>query len=115
MIYAFSEDQKKEIEKSGMMVIELKRYLIKKEAAKKAWKILTETVQKIHNAMMFLTEKLEDVFDKVSFVVEKFYNKYGYKTSRRYWVVKLLSKCTGIEKKRIWNMTRHTFLARSCC
>lgn len=115
MIYAFSEDQKKEIEKSGMMVIEVKRYLIKKKAAKKAWKILMETVQKIHDAMMLLAEKLEDAFDKVSFVINEFCNKYGYETSRRYRAVKLLSKCTGIEKLRIWNMTRHRFLARSCC
>lgn len=115
MIYAFSEDQKKEIEKSGMMVIEVKRYLIKKEAAKKAWKILTETVRKIHDGMMLLAEKIGEVFDKAKFVIEEFCNKYGHQTSHRYQVVKLLSKCTGIEKLRIWNMTRHTFLARSCC
>lgn len=86
MIYAFSEEQKKEIEKSGVMVIEVN-----------------------------LAEKMDDVFDKVSFVIEEFCNKYEKKTSRRYQVVKLLSKCTGIEKLCIWNMNRHTFLARSCC
>lgn len=32
-----------------------------------------------------------------------------------YKAVKTLSKCTGLEKREVWKMTRHTRLARSCC
>lgn len=119
MIYAFTQSEKKQIESSGMMVVEFKRNLRMIESISKA-------VSHARNGLMKLIEvvgriccevckKLIGMVDDIKLAFEEIQENYDYPTSRRYKVVKILSKCTGLEKREVWKMTRYTRLARSCC
>ena len=99
MVLAFTEAEKAKIESSGMMVIEFKRNLKRIN----------------HTCKAVFCEKFDEAMDDLKLAIEEIKKKVGYSNSWRYKVVKILSKCTGIEKKSIWKMTRHTYLARSCC
>lgn len=119
MVYAFTEAEKQQIESRGMLVVEFKRNLKRAEhfgkAISKAWNDLMELAEKISKAISVLCEKFSEVADNVRLAFEEIRENYDYPTSRRYKVVKILSKCTGLEKREVWKITRRTHLARSCC
>lgn len=119
MIYAFTEAEKKQVESRGMMVIEFKRNLKMIEsvskAVSKAWEELLKLAEAIGKACYEFCKKFNEAVDDIRLAFEKIRENYDYPTARRYKVVKILSKCTGLEKKEIWKMTRYTCLARSCC
>ena len=119
MVYAFTETEKKQIENCGMLVVEFKRNLKREEnfgkAISKAWDSLMELAEKIGRVIGVLCEKFSEVADNVRLALEEIRENYDYPTSRRYKVVKILSKCTGLEKREVWKITRRTHLARSCC
>lgn len=119
MIYAFTEMEKKQIESRGMMVIEFKRNLKMIEsmskAVSKAWEKLMKLAETVGKVCYEVCKKFNEVVDDIRLAFEEIRENYDYPTSRRYKVVKILSKCTGLEKKEVWKMTRHTRLARSCC
>lgn len=119
MVYAFTEAEKKKIENYGMLVVEFKRNLKRAEnfgkAISKAWDSLVELAEKIGKAIGVLCEKFREAVDNVRLAFEEIRENYDYPTSRRYKVVKILSKYTGLEKREVWKMTRRTHLARSCC
>ena len=100
MIYAFTETEKKQIESLGVMVVEFKRNL--------------KMIESMSKVVSQAWEKFKKAIDDIRLAFEEIRENYDYPTSRRYKVVKILSKCTGLEKKEIWKMTRHTRLARSC-
>lgn len=119
MVYAFTETEKRKIESCGMMVVEFKRNLKTIEsvskAASQAQDILMEIAEMVVKTIGVFFQKISEVMDNIRLTFEKIREKYDYPTSRRYQIVKILSKCTGLEKREIWKMTRCTRLARSCC
>lgn len=119
MVLAFTEAEKAKIESSGMMVIEFKRNLKRINHTCKAVFFALNEISKAAGILMeaihVFCEKFDEAIDDLKLAIEEIKKKVGYSNSRRYKVVKILSKCTGIEKKSIWKMTRHTYLARSCC
>lgn len=119
MVYAFTEAEKKQIESYGMMVIEFKRNLKMIEsiskAASKVWEKLMELAETVGKVCYEVCKKFKEVVDDIRLAFEEIRENYDYPTSRRYKVVKILSKCTGLEKREIWRMTRRSHLARSCC
>ena len=119
MIYAFTEAEKKQIESCGMMVIEFKRNLKMIESMSKAvsqtWEKLMELAEVAGKVCYEVCKKFNEVVDDIRLAFEEIRENYDYPTSRRYKIVKILSKCTGLEEEEIWKMTRYTRLARSCC
>lgn len=119
MIYAFTEMEKKQIESRGMMVIEFKRNLKMIEsmskAVSKAWEKLMELAETVGKVCYEVFKKFNEVVDDIRLAFNEISEASGCPISRRYKVVKILSKCTGLEKREIWRMTRRSHLARSCC
>lgn len=119
MVYAFTEAEKKQIESRGMMVVGLKRNLKMIEsmskAVSKAWEKLMKLAETVGKVCYEVFKKFNEVVDDIRLAFEGIRENYDYPTSRRYKVVKILSKCTGLEKREIWRMTRRSHLARSCC
>ena len=119
MVLAFTEAKKAKIESSGMMVIEFKRNLKRINHTCKAIALALDEISKavgiLMEAIHVFCEKFDEAMDDLKLAIEEIKEKVGYSNSWRYKVVKILSKCTGIEKKSIWKMTRRTHLARSCC
>lgn len=119
MVYAFTEIEKTQIESCGMMVVEFKHILKSTEdfrkAISKAQEIVKEAAKVIREIINTFCKKLNEAVDGLRFVFEEAKESYGYPISGRYKVVRMLSKCTGIEKREIWKLTRYTPLARSCC
>ena len=113
MIYAFTEAEKREIESHGMMVIEFKRDF--RKVVSLVCDSLMKFAEKISRAINVLCETFSDVEDNVRFAIEIIRESYTYHTSKRYMIVKILSKCTGLEKREVWKMTHRTHLARSYC
>ena len=116
MVYAFTETEKFQIENNGMMVVEFKRELRSIERLSKA--VIHDLMEMAKNIGYFIRvfiEKFNEMLDELSFFFVLIQENLGYSNSRRYKMVKILSKCTGIEKKSIWKMTRHIHFARSCC
>lgn len=113
MVYAFTEAEKKQIENCGMMVVEFKRDF--RKIVSQVWEIFMELAEKARRAINILCEKISEAADNVRLALEEIRENYDYSTSRRYKVVKILSKCTGLEKREVWKMTRRIHLARSCC
>lgn len=104
---------KKEIEKNGVMVIEFKRQMISTEKVlNNVSNVLQELMRKIINVINPIVEKLCEIFDKIRLIIDEVREITGYQTSRRYKLCKILSKYTGIEKRKLWKMTRHPWLAR---
>lgn len=119
MVYAFTEAEKKQIESRGMMVIEFKRNLKMIESVSKAvsqaWEKLMELAEAVGKVCYEVCEKFNEVVDDIRLAFNEISEASGCPISRRYKVVKILSKCTGLEKREIWRMTRRSHLARSCC
>ena len=119
MVYAFTEAEKKQIESCSMMVVEFKRNLRMIESMSKAvshaWNELMKLAETVGKACYEVFKKFNEAIDDIRFVLEETIERCNYPTSRRHRVVKILSKCTGLEKKEVWKMTRYTRLARSCC
>lgn len=119
MVLAFTEAEKAKIESSGMMVIEFKRNLKRINHIYKAIALALDEISKAYGILMevihVFCEKFYEAMDDLKLAIEEIKKKAGYSNSWRYKVVKILSKCTGIEKKSIWKMARRTHLARSCC
>lgn len=119
MVYAFTESEKKQIESYGMAVVEFKQKLKKMEAFLKsiseAWNDLTKLVGKISKIIDGFCKKFYEAMDNMRLVLEEIRESYNYPTSRRYKVVKILCKWTGMEKREVWKKTRRKHLARSCC
>jgi len=119
MIYAFTEAEKKQIESRGMMVVEFKRNLMVIEKVAKviyyAWDELLRLVDVFAEVAREFCEKFIEAVDNIRLAFNEISEAFGCPISRRYKVVKILSKCTGLEKREIWRMTRRSHLARSCC
>lgn len=119
MVLAFTEAEKAQIESNGMMVIEFKRNLKRIDHTCKAISLALNEISKAAGILMevirVFCEKFDEAMEDLKLFIEEIKEKVGYSNSRRYKFVSILSKCTGIEKKSIWKMTRHTYLARSCC
>lgn len=120
MVISFKEQDRTIIEAYGMTIIEFKRILYRME------KRIQDNWTELHNLAKDLTEKIvkawklfEDkpleAVDNIKFLFERIRERHHCSVSLRYRFVKTLSKCTGMESQKIWKMTRHTWLARSCC
>ena len=112
MVYAFTETEKKIINDSGYSVIEFKRAIKKMGATAKllsdTWKIIMEAAKKICESIVEFTESFNFAINEIS-------HKIGWNTNNRYKTVYMLSKCTGIERKCVWKLTRPLYLPRSNC
>lgn len=116
MVLSFEEKDRSVIESHGMTIIEFKRSLYKlSKNASNAYEIIKDAVYNVIKAWEVFKKKFLEAIDNVKFIVEQTMEAWNYPTSRRYRFVKALSKCTGIEKHKLWKITRHTWLARSCC
>ena len=116
MVIAFEEKDRAVIEARVTTIIEFKRRLYKlSEIARNAYEIIKDAIDKIEKAWEVFKTRFLEAIDNVKFMVEQIMETWHYPISRRYRVVKILSKCTGIEKLNLWKMTRHTWLARSYC
>lgn len=118
MVLAFTEEQKKEIEARGMIVIEFKRRIRNMgKTIDDAWRILRELANKATKAWNIFVEKFLEAVDGIKLVFEQISEAYHYSTSRRYRIVKVFSKCTGTDIRFWWNFTFkiRIWLARSCC
>lgn len=117
MVISFEEKDRAKIEAKGMNIMEYKRtlYRIYGKKITNDVIVLVDIVNKVYEAVTLLSETIIKVVDNVKFLVEEISEYYCRPTSFRYKAVKFISKCTGIEKRRLWTMTRRTWLARSCC
>lgn len=116
MVYTFTEAEKKEIERSGLSVIEFKRQLgLVKQEAESIWEVLKEVAKKVSEAIRLVAEEVRKAFGAIRFCVDEMKVVHEYPTSRRYALVKTLSKCTGLGKRELWEMTRRSWLARDRC
>lgn len=116
MILVFEEKDRSVIEANGMTIIEFKRSLYNLfKNTSDAYERIKDAIDNVIKAWEVFMDRLHKALDNVKFMVEQAMEAWHYPTSQRYRVVKILSKCTGIEKLTLWKMTRHTWLARSCC
>lgn len=116
MVIAFEEKDRVAIESRGITVIEFKQRMYKlADIIRNAYDVIKDFIDKFEKALETLNTRLNEAFGNVRFIVEEIMEAWNYPTSRRYRVVKAISKCTGIEKLKLWKMTRHTWLARSYC
>lgn len=115
MVYAFTEAEKKKIEKTGIMVIQFKCELkmVEKcaEVCRKAIRLFNDAVNKICE----LVDKFRQLLDDVRYAIEELVFRARGRNSSRYKMVRIISKCTGIERHCVWKMTRPVYLARSRC
>ena len=116
MVISFEEKDRVAIKATGMTIIEFKRNLYRsKKAISDGLIVLVDIVDKFSKAVILLSDAISEAIDNVKFMVEEIREAYRRPASSRYKVVKFISRCTGIEKRRLWTMTRRTWLARSCC
>lgn len=118
MIISFEEKDRVAIESRGIMIIEFKQRLYNMgKITDEAWKILKEWLDKVTKACNVFAEKLLEVVDGVKLVFEQIKEAYHYPTSRRYKIVKVFSKCTGVDIRFCWNAIWkiERWLARSYC
>lgn len=118
MVLAFTKEQKREIEARGMTVIEFKRRLYNMgKTIDDAWKIIKEWNDKVANAWNVFVEKFLEAVDGVKLAFGRICEAYHYPTSRRYRIVKVLSKYTNTDMRFWWNFTFKIkrWFARSCC
>lgn len=114
MIISLEEKDREVIEENGLYIIELKRHLYKMEKQMgDARKIVNDIVIKVAKALNALKDAFLEVVDRMKMYVEVIADIEKRPTSFRYKVVKLISKCTGVELHRIWKVTYRTCLARS--
>lgn len=112
MVISFEEKDKAVIEENGMTVIEFKRILYNRTELYNLVKDLTEKIVKAWN---FFKDKLLEALDDMRLLFEEIREAHHYPVSLRYKFTKALSRCTGIERRKIWKIARHTWLARSYC
>lgn len=112
MVFAFSEEEKKQIESCGCFVVEFKMVL---KRVKKAYENILECIEQIKKAAYKVGKIVRNFLDDLSFVIENINHNLNMKTSFRYKMVYVISKCTGIERKCVWKMIRPAYLARSRC
>ncbi len=118
MVISFEEKDRAVIESKGITIIEFKRglYNLKKgiDETLKTLKDMNDKIQKVWNVCV---EKLLEAVDSIRLVFEQISEAYHYQTSRRYRIVKVFSKCTGLDMRVWWNFTFkiRRWLARSRC
>ncbi|MFR1834232.1 MAG: hypothetical protein ACLSX5_13910 [Lachnospiraceae bacterium] len=119
MVLVFTEMEKKQIEGYGMTVVQFKHNLKIVEsmsiAVSCAWNRLMKLAKAIEKICCEVCKKFNEAIDDIRLLFEEVREGCEYPVSRRYKVVKILSKCTGLEKKEVWKMMCHIRLARSCC
>lgn len=116
MVLSFEEKDRSVIESHGMTIIEFKQSLYKLfKNTSNAYERIKDAIDNVIKAWKVFKEILLEVINNVKFMVEQTAERWHYQTSMRYRFVKVLSKCTGIEKRKLWKLTRHTWLARSYC
>lgn len=120
MVISFKEQDRAIIEAYGMTIIDFKRILYRMEKwVRDNWtelyNLAKDLTEKIIKAWELFEDKLLEAIDDMKFLFERIRETYHCSVSLRYRFVKTLSKCTGMESQKIWKMTRHTWLARSCC
>ena len=119
MYIAFTEEQGKKIRSIGISVIEYKRRIrdgikMSHYIIDKASKTLCNAVNTFLKLWNDIIEKFFDAIDDARLIIEEIRKNINYPTSRRYKIVKFISKL-GYDKRKVWVATRHTWLARSCC
>lgn len=115
MVYAFTETEKKKIEKMGIMVIQFKRELRRRERTIDAWRKLVRWANNVVDKLRELADKVCQIFDEVRYTIEELVFYAQGRNGSRYKMVRTISKCTGIERHCIWKMTRPAYLARNHC
>lgn len=116
MIICFEEKERATIEAKGMKIIEFKKICYRKEKRiRDDWNTMKDFVEKIIEAWNTFKDNFLSAMDDVKMFFESIKEACHCSVSLRYKFVKVLNKWTGIEKRKIWKMTRHTWLARSCC
>lgn len=116
MVISFEEKDRAVIESKGITIIEFKRDLYKiKKGIEYAWEVLKEIGDRIKKAWNVVCDAFHEVMDSIELVGQVVREVHDCPTSFRYKVVKILSKCTGIEMWKLWKASRHTWLARSNC
>lgn len=111
MLISFEEKGRAAIGAKGMTIIEFKRRLYQ---IRDTYQALSNGVRCVLKAWDSFKKWLCEAIDNLKLLCEQIRETYHYPTSFRYKAVKFISKCTGIEKRRLWTMTRRTWLARSC-
>lgn len=112
MVISFEEKDRATIEAKGMTIIEFKRQLYQ---IRDAYQVLSNDARCVLKAWNSFKKWLCEAVDNLKMVFEALKENYCLPTSFRYKAVKFLSRCTGIDIYKLWKMTRHTWLARSCC
>ena len=116
MVISVEENDRAAIEATGISIIEFKRIFYRKsKAATEVLESPMEYTQRITKAWNIFKKRLCEAADSLKLVFEAVKENYCLPTSFRYKVVKFLSRCTGIDIYKLWKMTRHAWLARSCC
>lgn len=118
MVISFEEKDRAAIEAKGMTIIEYKRVLYRIRVfhrIRNQYHALSDGVRCVLKAWNSFKKRLFEAVDSLKLLCEQIREVYHYPTSFRYKAVKFISKCTGIEKWRLWTMTRRIWLARSCC
>lgn len=110
MYIAFTEEQAQEIRKSGISVIQFKN-IIRKMYNFFSY-ALPELIDKVIKAIKIAMKMIEEVTDNIRIFIETVRDSLGYPTCRRYKFVKRLEKL-GYDKRTMWRVTQHTWLARS--
>lgn len=118
MIISFEEKDRAVIEANRMMIIEFK-YMIynANKSINESWKMLQEAVAKVIKILDEFIDRFLEIKDSVELIFEQIHEALNYPTSSRYRIVKVLSKCTGINISSVWKSTWKIkrWLARSCC
>lgn len=119
MYIAFTEEQAKKIRSLGVSVIEYKNCIRKgitvaRYGIQKAYKMFCDAVETATKIWDEFLEKFYDAVDNVRMIIEDIKDCMDFPTSRRYKIVKFVSKL-GYDKRKVWVATRHTWLARSNC
>lgn len=115
MVISLEEKDGAVIEANGMTIIEFKRILYRRKRINDAQNALINLTDQIVEAWTAFGNRLIKAVDDIKLLFEEIGEIYHYPASFRYKSLKFISKCNGIKKREIWKMTRHTWLARSCC
>lgn len=112
MYMAFTEEQALQIRELGLSVIEYKYCMRNKIDV--WWYELKKIVDAVEKTLDSAFGVINDFVDNIRFILEDISDKRKFPTTRRYRLVKNLSKL-GYDKRNMWVLTRRTWLARSNC
>lgn len=113
MYMAFTEEQAIQIrKKTGLSVVQFK-YCIRNQIDIWFYK-LKKIVDAVEKTLDSAFGVINDFVDNIRFILEDISDKRKFPTTRRYRLVKNLSKL-GYDKRNMWVLTRRTWLARSNC